>query len=298
MNNILSFDVEDWNQLAYRIVTGKLPEPSTCLFRQLDFLLEFLADRATKATFFVLGIVAEKYPDLIRRVAQQGHEVASHGYGHFPVHRLSRGEFIEDTRKAKLLLEDIVSMPVEGYRAAEFSIRTDSLWALSVLAELGFKYDSSIFPIRHRRYGIPRFPPEVTRWRTSNGAEIVEFPISSLSIRNLRVPIAGGGYFRLTPFPIMRLALCATLRCQQPLVLYFHPYEFQKQRLNVFDAGRIPGIRSHWRGRFFNTHQNIGRRGMRHKLARLLECFPFTTYSNFLAKANFDDSTKLLPVAS
>jgi len=298
VNNILSFDLEDWNQLAYRLFTGKLREPSTTLFRQLDFLLQVLADHRTKATFFVLGIVAEKYPDLIKRVARQGHEVASHGYAHLLVHRLSRAEFERDTRKSKALLEDIVGLPVEGYRAAEFSIRSGSLWALTVLAELGFKYDSSIFPIYHRRYGIPKFPSVVACYGTANGGSIVEIPITSFPLRNLGIPIAGGGYFRLTPFPILRRALRERTRSHPPLVVYFHPYEFERRRLNVFDVGEIGGFRKYWRGRLFNVHQNIGRRGMRNKLVRLVEAFPFTTCSNFLKEANLDDSAKLLPVAS
>jgi polysaccharide deacetylase family protein (PEP-CTERM system associated) len=297
VRNILSFDLEDWNQLAYRLVTGRLSEPSTNLFRQMDFLLQVLADHKTKATFFVLGIVAEKYPALIRAVSQQGHEIASHGYAHLLVHRLSRAEFVQDTQKSKLLLEDIVGLPIEGYRAAEFSIRTSTLWALTALAELGFKYDSSIFPIRHRRYGIPRFPSEIMRYDTSNGLPIVEIPITSLPLRNLRLPIAGGGYFRLTPFPVLRVALKESMRNQQPLVMYFHPYEFAQRRLNVFDAGAIGGCKKYLRSLLFNAHQNLGRHSMPHKLSRLVECFSFTTCKEFLQEAHFGDSRKLLPVA-
>jgi polysaccharide deacetylase family protein (PEP-CTERM system associated) len=298
VNNILSFDLEDWNQLAYRLVTGQLREPSKNLYRQVEFLLQTLADHGTKATFFVLGMVAEKYPDLIKRVAREGHEVGSHGYAHFLVHGLSQAEFKQDTQKSKALLEDIVGLPVEGYRAAEFSIRSSSLWALTVLAELGFKYDSSIFPIRHRRYGIPKFPPEVACYGTANGAPIIEIPITSIPVRNHRIPIAGGGYFRVTPFPILRRALRESLRNNPPLVVYFHPYEFESLRLNVFDTGNIVGFRKNMRGRLFNTHQNMGRRSMRSKLADLIQTFPFTTCSNFLKEANLDVSRKLLPVAS
>ena len=197
-----------------------------------------------------------------------------------------------------MLLEDIVGLPVEGYRAAEFSIRSSSLWALTVLAELGFKYDSSIFPIRHRRYGIPKFPPEIMRYDTKNGVPIVEVPITSLPIRNLRLPVAGGGYFRLTPFPILRLALRESMRNLQPLVMYFHPYEFEQRRLNVFDAGEISGCKKYLRSLLFNAHQNLGRHGMPHKLSRLVDCFSFSTCRDFLQQANFGDSRTLLPVAS
>ncbi len=298
MKNILSFDVEDWNQLAYRRVTGRLLESCTDLYRQLDFVLQVLADHATKATFFVLGIVAEKHADLIRTIAKEGHEVASHGYAHLLVHQLSKAEFRHDTEKSRFLLEDIIGSPVEGYRAAEFSIRADSLWGLTTLAELGFKYDSSIFPVYHRRYGIPGFAPGVSHYHTAAGARIVEIPLTSLPFCSVRVPVAGGGYFRLTPFPILRFALQKRLRSQQPLVTYFHPAEFDERRLSVFNSGKITGWKGYLRGVFFNLHQNLGRRGMRHKLPKLMEHFRFTTCRNFLEEADPGDSTELLPIAS
>src|ERR1039457_4163949 len=151
VKNLLTIDLEDWHQLAYRRLTGALPPPQKHVFRQMDLLLELLERHHVHATFFTLGSLAERCPELPRKVASMGHEIASHGYGHLIVHRLTRQQFEEDTRRGKQVLEDVVGQPVRGYRAAEFSIRTDSLWALEVLAELGFEYDSSIFPRSEER---------------------------------------------------------------------------------------------------------------------------------------------------
>src|SRR5579862_3717124 len=155
VKNLLTIDLEDWHQLAYRRLTGDTPPPQTHVFRQMDLLLELLERHRVRATFFTLGSLAERCPEIPRRVASMGHEIASHGYAHLIVHRLTRQQFEADTRRGKQILEDLIGRPVRGYRAAEFSIRADSLWALEILAELGFEYDSSIFPIHHRRYGIP-----------------------------------------------------------------------------------------------------------------------------------------------
>ena len=157
MKNLLTIDLEDWHQLMYRRVTGETPGLQKHIFRQLDHLLELLDRHQAQATFFVLGSLAEQSPELLRKVASLGHEIASHGYGHVVIHRLTRREFEIDARRSKEILENLVGRPVLGFRAPEFSIRTDSLWALEVLAELGFEYDSSIFPIWHRRYGIHGF---------------------------------------------------------------------------------------------------------------------------------------------
>jgi polysaccharide deacetylase family protein (PEP-CTERM system associated) len=295
MRSILSFDLEDWNQLAYRRFTGRLRDPGSDLYAQLDFLLEVLAEHGSKATFFALGIVAKKYPNLIRLVSKQGHEIASHGYAHLLVHGLSQAQFAEDTRKSKVLLEDIVGLPVEGYRAPEFSICSGSLWALTVLAELGFKYDSSIFPIYHRRYGIPSFAPEIFSYDTPTGAHIVEIPLTVFQFRSVRLPVAGGGYFRLLPFRVLRSALRAIISNQRPLVTYFHPYEFEERRLSVFDSGDVVGYKQYFRAWLFNAHQNLGRRHMRAKLARLVDCFVFTSCQNFLLETDLHDCRKLLP---
>ena len=282
MKNLLTIDLEDWHQLAYRRLTGDTPPPQAHVFRQMDLLLDLLERHRVHATFFTLGSLAERCPELLRRVASMGHEIASHGYAHLIVHRLTRQQFADDTRRGKQLLEDILGQPVHGYRAAEFSIRADSLWALEVLAELGFEYDSSIFPIHHRRYGIPGFFPLAAEYFLPNNLSIKEIPLATLSCGALRLPVAGGGSFRVLPQWLLSRAVRTLNDSGKPLVTYFHPYEFDSERLDVFVSGKPRNLRHRLRGRQWNFHQNLGRHTMTDKLVTLLQQYPFTTISNFL----------------
>ena len=159
----------------------------------MDRLLELLDRSNTKATFFILGMVAEKIPSLIRRIATSGHEIASHGFFHYTINCMTPISFENDVNKSKKLLEDTVGKKILGYRAAEFSVTKKTLWALEVLAELGFHYDSSIFPIHHRRYGIPDFSRRAERYDLSNGMQIIELPLTTLQWSNVNWPVAGGG---------------------------------------------------------------------------------------------------------
>src|SRR5690606_6946693 len=159
-----------------------------------------LVDRhRVRGTFFVLGWIAERSPQLVRRIADAGHEVASHGWSHQNIYDQSPQVFLEETRRSKETLESILGTAVLGYRAASFSITGRSLWALDALIELGFKYDSSVFPIVHDRYGIPGAEPHPGRLRAPSGSQIVEFPMSTAQWFNRRWPVSGGGYFRILP---------------------------------------------------------------------------------------------------
>lgn len=282
VKNILSIDLEEWDQLAYRRVTGRLPAPTGSVARQLEALLALLQEQHAKATFFVLGMMAERHPALVRRVAEEGHEIACHGYSHLVADKLERGQFREDAERAKKLLEDVIGVTVQGYRAAEFSIRRQSLWALEVLAELGFRYDSSIFPIHHRRYGIADFSPQVARLALPNGLKIIELPLATTSFAGWRLPVAGGGYFRLMPQWLIRSAVRRVNRGETPVVTYFHPYEFDPQRLDVFRSERPASWGERLRGLEFNFHQNLRRRSIPGKVAALLKEFPFTTCRDYL----------------
>jgi polysaccharide deacetylase family protein (PEP-CTERM system associated) len=293
VKNLLTIDLEDWHQLAYRRITGETPLPQGHVLRQMDLLLELLQRHQARATFFVLGSLAKQFPELPRNVASLGHEIGSHGYDHLVAHRLTRHQFEEDTRRSKEVLEDIVGQPVCGYRAAEFSIRADSLWALEVLAELGFKYDSSIFPIYHRRYGIPGFFPRAAEYLLPNNVRIKEIPLSTLSWRTMRAPIAGGGCFRVLPTSLLCRAVRRLNDSGTPLVTYFHPYEFDSQRLNVFDSGSPRHLRHRLRGLQWNFHQNLGRRTMTPKLATLLQRYSFTTIADFLREGPSLECKKL-----
>jgi polysaccharide deacetylase family protein (PEP-CTERM system associated) len=293
VKNLLTIDLEDWHQLAYRRITGDTPSAQKHIFRQMDLLLELLERFHVHATFFVLGSLAERCPELPRKVASLGHEIASHGYAHLIVHRLTRQQFEDDTRRSKQVLEDTVGRPVLGYRAAEFSIRRDSLWALEVLAELGFEYDSSIFPIHHRRYGIPDFFPRVAQYLLPNNACIKEVPLATLSWGTMRLPVAGGGSFRVLPEWLLSRAVRRLNDSGIPLVTYFHPYEFDSERLDVFVSGKPPGLRHRLRGLQWNFHQNLGRRTMTPKLAALLQQYSFTTIRDFLQEEQFLERKKL-----
>ena len=162
-------------------------------------VLEILAEASVRATFFVLGWVAERSPAIVRRISAAGHEVACHGYSHQLIYRQTPETFARETRLSKSILEDALGGPVRGYRAASYSITRDSLWALDILLDEGFSYDSSIFPIRHDRYGIPGAPADPARLAAPSGREIVEFPLSVARWAGMTVPVAGGGYFRLLP---------------------------------------------------------------------------------------------------
>lgn len=240
MINALTIDVEDyfhvtaferqimpdtWDTYPLRVEGNTL--------RILDMLDEF----AVRATFFVLGWVAERLPALVREIHHRGHEIACHGYGHQLIYRHSAQEFRKDVSKAKTILENICGQRVCGYRAPSYSITSNSLWALDVLVEEGFSYDSSIFPICHDIYGIPggkRFPHEIS---TQSGT-IREFPISTYPVKvggwRSQMPIAGGGYLRLFPACLVNKAIqSVNTKEKQPVIVYFHPWEIDPQQPRI-----------------------------------------------------------------
>jgi polysaccharide deacetylase family protein (PEP-CTERM system associated) len=183
---------QDWDQWPSRV------EANT------DKLLQLFADRNIKITFFILGWVAEKYPDLVKRIHSQGHEIASHGYSHQLIYKQTPEVFRAETVLSKQILEGLIQTPVIGYRAASYSITSKSLWALDTLAELGFTWDSSIFPTRHDNYGIPGSPEEPYKIITTSGASLTEFPLTTAKVLGQSVPAAGGGYFRQYPYALSR----------------------------------------------------------------------------------------------
>ncbi|CAE6746999.1 XrtA system polysaccharide deacetylase [Nitrospira defluvii] len=228
----LSFDVEEhfqvsafespmrrrhWDQYESRV------EANT------EKLLELLGNRQIRATFFVLGWVAERYSSLVRQIASAGHEVASHGYAHELITAQTPAAFRDDIRKAKGILESILSQPVLGYRAPSFSITKDTMWATQILVEEGYVYDSSIFPVVHDRYGVPSANPDVHQLSTASGL-LWEVPPSTVKCLGVRVPVAGGGYFRLYPYPLLRTLLRKLERKGSPLVMYMHPWEFDPKQ--------------------------------------------------------------------
>jgi polysaccharide deacetylase family protein (PEP-CTERM system associated) len=197
-------------------------------------LLDLFEESNIHATFFVLGWVARRSPELIREIARRGHEVASHGMSHKLVFNQTPEEFSSETYESKALLEDIIGAPVIGYRASTYSITRRSLWALDILSEAGFSYDSSIFPIRHDTYGIPDAPQVPSRIATPKGASIVEFPMSTAPMFGTRIPVSGGGYFRLLPYWLTRKGLTTlNVELKRPFIFYLHPWEVDPEQPRV-----------------------------------------------------------------
>jgi polysaccharide deacetylase family protein (PEP-CTERM system associated) len=272
--NAFSIDVEDYFQvsaLAPAVPRESWPAWEYRVERNTEVILNLLAERGIRGTFFVLGWCAERSPELVRRIAAQGHEIACHGFSHQLIYGQSEAEFREETRRAKRFLEDTIGAPVTGYRAASFSITKRSLWALDVLIDLGFEYDSSVFPIRHDRYGIPGASREIGPIAAPSGRTIVEFPMSAASFGGVQVPVSGGGYFRLLPYAVTRAGLRQiNERRGQPFTFYLHPWEVDpgQPRVKV-------GLLSRFR-HYNNLHKCEAR------LRRLLGEFRFSTMRDVL----------------
>ena len=249
MNNAFTVDVEDYFQVtafADTVALSSWNNREPRVEKNTRALLELLAARDIRGTFFVLGWVAKRYPALVREIARQGHEVASHGMNHQLIYNQSPEEFREETRSAKKLLEDICQSPVIGYRAATYSITRRSLWALDVLAEEGFLYDSSIFPMHHDRYGIPDANPVPHLMQTPKGHSLVEFPISVLRYKGLTLPVAGGGYFRIFPYALTRWGLKKLNAAGREFVFYIHPWEVDPAQPRIANAGLLSRFRHYY----------------------------------------------------
>lgn len=273
MRNILTVDVEDWRQLVSWKMTGEKIASSPQVIEETESLLDTLAAHRTHGTFFVLSNVAEAFPDLIRQIDREGHEVGSHGFSHSLVYRQTPEQFRDETRKAKALLEGILGKPIYGYRAAEFSITKQSWWALDILAEVGFTYDSSIYPIAGKRYGIADFPLAPQRIQTDLGRALTEFPLTAVEQWRRRFPVAGGGYFRILPYAVTRAAIRRVNVQNRPAVVYIHPYEFAASALHVPLKGSM-FRRGYFAARYTLIH-NLGRGRLRRRFDTLLNEFTF-----------------------
>jgi polysaccharide deacetylase family protein (PEP-CTERM system associated) len=254
ITNALTIDVEDYFQVsAFSSHIGR-NEWSTheCrIERNMDCLLAILADHQTKATFFTLGWIAERYPKLIGQIVDEGHELASHGYGHERASDQSEASFFADINLAKLILEDLSGTSVIGYRAPSFSIGRANLWAFDCLARAGYHYSSSIYPIHHDHYGMPDAPRFVHEVRPG----LMEIPITTLRAFGRNFPSSGGGYFRLFPYAVSRWMLGHVNRTdQQSGIFYCHPWEFDTEQ------PRIAGISNKTR---FRHYVNIDRMEVR-----------------------------------
>ena len=268
IKNALTVDVEDYFHVSAFAKSIKLSDWDTQPLRvekNTQRLMDLFDEAQVKATFFVLGWVAERNRSLVCEIAERGHEVACHGYSHQLVYNQTPEVFRDETVRSKALLEDIIQQPVIGYRAASYSITRKSMWALDILAEAGFQYDSSIFPVRHDRYGIPDAEETPHQLETPKGHSLVEFPLSTAKIFKYRLPVAGGGYFRLYPYSLSKAGLKQINRRQQAFVFYLHPWEIDPEQ---------PRIEAGWFSRF-RHYNNLDK--CEYRLRRLLTDFEFTT---------------------
>jgi polysaccharide deacetylase family protein (PEP-CTERM system associated) len=277
MNNVLTFDVEEYfhaEAFAGVVRPEDWPAFGSRVVDTTERLLDILDYADVRATFFVLGWVAERQPGLVQEIHARGHELACHGHSHQMISRLTQQEFAEDVKRAKKVIEDIAGTRVIGYRAPTFSVTRRTLWSLEVLMEAGFRYDSSIFPIVHDRYGIPDAPRFAHRIPIAgSGCAIAELPLSTLSVFGQRLPVAGGGYFRLLPYGLTRLAIRHLNKVERrPAVVYLHPWELDRHQPRL-SVGRLTRLRHS-----INIDETEG------KLCRLLADFRFAPAAQVLAE--------------
>ena len=277
MVNALTVDVEDYFHVqAFADVIspsewGRYPlRVETNTYR----LLEMFGSRAIRATFFILGWVAEHSPKLVSDIFKAGHEIGCHGYSHRMIGRSEQHEFREDIRRAKSVTEDIIGNPIRCYRAPSYSITSQTLWALDELQKAGFDSDSSIFPVVHDHYGIPNAPRFPHYRSLGESRRIVEFPPSTLRVFGSNLPVAGGGYFRLLPYSVTAWAIRHINEIEsQPAMFYLHPWEIDPDQ---------PRIAAAWRSRF-RHYQNL--HSTEAKLNQLLDGFSWASMSDVLARS-------------
>lgn len=269
ITNALTIDLEDWPQA----VLGHRMPITTCVLRNTERLLTLLDRLAVRATFFALGKVCEEFPELLPTVASAGHEIATHGYGHELLFHLTPDQFRRDLARSIEIIEGQTGQRPIGYRAPAFSVTRATLWAGPIMAELGIRYSSSVFPVRARRYGIhdaPRFP---YRWDT---CRVIEFPLTTVRRFGRNLPVAGGGYWRLLPRPVLSAAMREVNRLGHPAVVYLHPYELA---VNELAELKRRGWRIGWRT---YVMQSLFRGRMRGRLSAMLQEFRFAPMAEVL----------------
>ncbi len=260
--NALTIDVEDYFQVSAmepHVDRSDWDGMPCRVERNIDRLLEVLADHDSRATFFALGWVAERYPNTIRSIVAAGHELGSHGYGHERASQMTREQFFDDVHRAKSILEDLAGLAVIGYRAPSFSIGRDNQWAFDCLIEAGYLYSSSVYPIQHDHYGMPEAPRFAFRARGG----LVEIPVTTMRLLGRNLPAGGGGYFRLAPYGLSRWAIRRVNEIEgQAAIFYFHPWEIDPEQPRINGVG--------WKTRF-RHYLNLDRTEAR--LQRLLSDF-------------------------
>lgn len=273
--HVLSIDLEDYFHVEAFAGVVKREDwagfPSRVV-RNTQVLLDTFDRYKVKATFFVLGWVAERFPSLVREVKERGHELACHSYWHRRIYTLTPDEFRTDTRRAKDAIQQAASAAVSGYRAPTWSVTSDSLWALDILAEEGFTYDSSIFPIHHDLYGVPGASRYPWTYTTSSGRNLLELPPATVQVLGANLPVAGGGYFRIFPLQLTEWALRRFEQEQRSLVFYLHPWEIDPDQ---------PRISAPLKSRF-RHYTSLGQ--TQERLERLLKRYSFGTFTNYIGE--------------
>ncbi|MBU1319264.1 MAG: DUF3473 domain-containing protein [candidate division Zixibacteria bacterium] len=276
MLNALTVDVEDWfhvQAFAHIFPSSEWDQQRARIIRNVIRTLEILREYDTKATFFILGWVAEKFPEIVGLIHDSDHELASHSQFHRLVYNLSAEEFKSDLMQSILQIERAADVTIKGYRAPSFSIRPDQSWVWDVMSECGIEYDSSIFPVRHDTYGTPSAPRFAYGIKLDNEKTILEIPPSTVRIFGTNVPVGGGGYLRMFPYWFIRKSIRRINSEGQPAVMYFHPWELDadQERVNA-------GLRSRMR-----HYTNL--KAFEGKLRRLLADFRFSTISDVFIRA-------------
>ncbi|HNY64425.1 MAG TPA: DUF3473 domain-containing protein [Deltaproteobacteria bacterium] len=271
MRHALTIDLEEFFQihaLSDVIDVASWDTFGCAVEANTNRILDLLEESSIHATFFCLGWIAERNRGLIRDIHARGHEIACHGHLHQLISTQTPQTFREDVAKAKGILEDCTGSPVIGYRAPTYSITNKTLWALDILEELGFSYDSSIFPIYHDNYGIPDAPRHPHRLP---GRSLVEFPISTLKIGSVNIPVSGGGYFRLLPYPVTRAALRYLEKGSEPFIFYIHPWEINRRTPRMDGMSPLSRFRT-----YIGINRSLGR------FCSLIKDFSFSTVQDVL----------------
>lgn len=275
----LTIDVEDGVSIAMRDVFSKTVAQTERVVTYTTKILELCEKHNIKATFFVLGEVAEKFPDLIKRIAKEGHELGVHGYHHLQFFRMTKEVAFQELSSAKKLIEDLSGQVVSGHRAPAFSITPETEWGLDVIAEAGFRYDSSIMPIKGNRYGWPGFNKSIQEIKTPNGSTLIEAPLTTINLWGKDIPIGGGGYLRLFPFSFTKMSIDKVLH-DRPVIVYLHPYELDFTRYPDYYFEELR--KSSFQKRFKMKSNWWNRKTIYPKLENLMTKYKIDTLGNII----------------
>jgi len=275
--NILTVDLEEWfvvEALSTRFAADSWPDLPSTIERNTDRLLRLFHRHEVRATFYVVGWCAERYPHLIRRILESGHEIGCHSYGHRRVDTLTPEEFRRDVERATKVIFEACGERPRGYRAPTWSINDTVPWAFEILSELGFEYDSSIFPIKHDLYGMPNAPRRLFRMSFGEGRFLYEMPASTYRFLGQNFPIGGGGYLRHSPYWFTRWMIDRLNRAGQPVVVYMHPWEIDAEPPQIDGLSALQRFRTYGSTDLFEE-----------KLAHLLSDFRFTTMIDYIRQS-------------